>query len=84
MFVMDYHDNSTKHLPPSGGRPLQEEYGVYDNMSPVSAVATSTGLTVAIYMTKPPSRGGRENQEIHLVKLEEAPEDMHKVYVGRS
>jgi len=62
---------------------LQEEYGLYDSMSPQSAIVTPSGLSVAIYMTKPPSRGGRQDQEIHLLKLDGAPEDIHNVYFGR-
>ena len=66
-----------KHLDTSGGRTLlQDDYGMYDNMTPKSAIATSAGLTVAIYLTNSPTRGGKENREIHLLKLEEAPGDL--------
>ena len=63
---------------------LRDEYGLYDNMTPKAAIATAEGLTVAIYLTKPPTRTpGGHNQEIHLVKLERPPDDARMVYEGR-
>ena len=74
-----------KHLDPSGGRQLvRDEYGLYDNMAPKAAIVTEGGLTVAIYLTKPPTRtASRHDQEIHLVRLERPPDDARKVYEGR-
>ena len=40
----------------SGGRDLKDEYGLYDGMTPLSALV-GNGLVVAIYFTKPPARG---------------------------
>ena len=63
---------------------MKDEYGLYDNMTPVSAIATTKGLTVAIYLTKPPTRTpGGHDQEIHLTKLARPPEDARRVYEGR-
>lgn len=67
----------------SGGRELKDEFGLYDSMSPVSAVTSEQGLSVAIYLTKPPQRG-REVQEIHLLRLITAPADIAAVYHGRA
>ena len=74
-----------KHLDPSGGRQLlRDEYGLYDNMTPKAAIATDEGLTVAIYLTKPPTRTPwGHDQEIHLIKLVRPPEDVRRVYSGR-
>ena len=65
-----------------GGRELKDEYGLYDSMTPVSAVATDEGLTIAIYLTKPPVRGVHP-QEIHLLKMMAPPADIAAVYHGR-
>ena len=65
-----------------GGRELKDEYGLYDSMTPVSAVATDEGLTIAIYLTKPPVRGVHL-QEIHLLKMIAPPADIAAVYHGR-
>jgi hypothetical protein len=51
-------------------------------MTPVSAVATDEGLTIAIYLTKPPVRGVHP-QEIHLLKMMAPPADIAAVYHGR-
>ena len=61
-----------------------DEFGLYDGMTPRSAISTSSGLTVAIYLTKLPTHVGRENQEIHLLKLEKPPADIYEVYHGRA
>ena len=62
----------------------RDECGLYDNMTPKAAIATREGLTVAIYLTKPPTRTPwAQNQEIHLIKMETAPEDIRKSYVER-
>ena len=62
----------------SGGRELKDEYGLYDGMSPVSALVSSVGLAVAIYLTKPPARGH------HLLKLAKPPAEIAQVYQGRA
>ena len=73
----------------------QDDYGMYDNMTPKSAIATSAGLTVAIHLTQAPTCHGRgwKDQEFHLsrrrrdeiyLKLEEPPADICKVYQGRA
>ena len=67
----------------SGGRGLKDEYGLYDGMTPRAAVVTTDGLTVAMYLTKPPVRGVN-NQEIHLLKLNTPPAELQKIYVGRT
>ena len=51
-------------------------------MTPVHALASEQGLTVAIYLTKPPQKG-MSNQEVHLLKLIRPPDDISKVYHGR-
>ena len=55
-----------------------------DGMTPQTALVTTSGITVAIYLTKPPSKWGRQDQEIHLVKLRMPPDDIHKVYLARN
>ena len=67
----------------SGGRELRDEFGLYDNMSPVSALTSEQGLSVAIYLTKPPQRGA-QLQEIHLLRLITLPDDIAVVYHGRA
>ena len=63
---------------------IRDEYGQYDNMTPRAAIVTEGGLTVAIYLTKPPTRTpGGHDQEIHLIKLVRPPEDVRRVYSGR-
>ena len=52
--------------------------GIYDGMTPSSAIATFSGLTVAIYLTQAPTR-----DEIYL-KLENPPADICEVYHGRA
>ena len=53
-------------------------------MTPISAlVSKETGLTVAIYLTKPPVKG-YHNQEIHLLKLATPPAEIAQVYRGRA
>ena len=52
-------------------------------MTPEFALASEQGLTVAIYLTKPPQRGAN-NQEVHLLKLITPPEEIAKVYHGRA
>ena len=64
---------------------LQEEYGLYDNMTPMAAIVTvDKGLAVAIYLQKPPSQAGRRPQEIHLLRLRTAPTDISDVYHSRT
>ena len=45
--------------PDRRGRELRDEYGLYDSMSPSSAMCYEAGITVAIFFTKPPSWGRR-------------------------
>ena len=52
-------------------------------MTPKAAIMTKQGLTVAIFMTKPPTYG-RQDQEIHLIKLLQPAEELVKVYTGRN
>ena len=52
-------------------------------MSPVCALSSEQGLTVAIYLTKPP-QWGREVQEVHLLKLITPPKEIYNVYHGRA
>ena len=66
----------------SGGRELKDEYGLYDGMTPRSAVCTAGGMTIVMYLTKPPTRGVND-QEIHLLKLARPPQDILEVYNGR-
>ena len=66
-----------------GGREIRDEYGLYDGMTPISAITSATGLTVAIYFTKPPTRGANP-QEVHLLKLATPPADIVQVYRGRA
>ena len=68
----------------SGGHPLCDEYGKWDGMTPETGIITDSGMTVAIYLTKLPTRGGQNNQEIHLLRLKDAPDDVYQVYVGRN
>ena len=53
-------------------------------MTPRAGIQTNEGLTIALYFTKPPSQAGRENQEIHLLKLAVPPKDILDVYNGRN
>ena len=53
-------------------------------MTPETGIITDSGMTVAIYLTKLPTRGGQNNQEIHLLRLMDAPDDVYQVYVGRN
>ena len=43
---------------------------------------TDDGMTVAIYLTKPPSKG-QHNQEIDLLRMCWAPPDVYQVFHGR-
>ena len=67
----------------SGGRELKDEYGLYDGMTPRAAVGTAGGMTIAMYLTKPPVRG-RNDQEIHLLKMRTVPQELSQVYRGRA
>ena len=67
----------------SGGRELIDEYGVIDGMTPKSAVCTGGGMTIAMYLTKPPTRGSWNLQEIHLLKMRTVPWELSQVYHGR-
>ena len=75
-----------KHLDPAGGCTLlQDEYGLYDGMAPQTAIIRSDGMTVAIHLTKEPTREGNNNpKEVYLCKLQEAPADIYAVYTGRN
>ena len=53
-------------------------------MTPEQGIVSDSGMTVAIYLTKPPSPGSQNNQEIHFLRMVDAPDDMYKVYVGRN
>ena len=69
----------------SGGRELTDDWGLYDGMTPISALMSQEGLTVAIYLTKPPTRGTQNhNQEIHLLKMTRPPTELADVYRGRA
>ena len=64
---------------------LQEGYGLYDSMTPSSAIViVDKGLAVAIYLQKPPSQAGRRPQEIHLLRLRTPPADISDVYHSRT
>ena len=64
---------------------LQDAYGRYDGMTPQTAIVTSDGMTVAIYLTKEPTHERSKNpQEVHLCKLQEPPADVYAVYTGRT
>ena len=67
----------------SGGRELKDEYGLYDGMTPKCAIITAKGMTIAMFFTKPPTRGQRD-QEIHLLKLRTVPSELASVYHGRN
>ena len=67
----------------SGGRPLNDEYGLVDGMKPIYGLVDENGMAVALYLTKPPTKGWNV-QEIHLVKLIRPPDDMLAVLVGRN
>ena len=66
----------------SGGRELRDEYGLYDGMTPRGALCTMGGMAIAMYFTKPPSRGVND-QEIHLLKMRTVPPELASVYHGR-
>ena len=66
----------------SGGRELKDEYGLYDGMTPKGAVLSTGGMAIAMYFTKPPSRGVND-QEIHLLKMRTVPPELASVYHGR-
>ena len=66
----------------SGGHPVKDEYGTIDHMTPHQALVTDEGMTVAIYLTKPPTKG-RNNQEIHLLRMTWAPPDVLHVFNAR-
>ena len=67
----------------SGGRELNDEYGLYDGMTPKCAIGTKQGMTIAMFFTKPPTRGLRD-QEIHLLKMRTVPNELASVYRGRN
>ena len=67
----------------SGGRELKDEYGLYDGMTPKTAVCTAAGMTIVMYLTKPPTRGVND-QEIHLLKMRTVPTELSSVYRGRN
>ena len=67
----------------SGGRELKGEYGLYDGMTPKSAIGTAEGMTIAMFFTKPPT-WGVNNQEIHLLKMRTVPVELAQVYRGRN
>ena len=67
----------------SGGRELKGEYGLYDGMTPKIAVCTARGMAIAMYLTKPPTRGVHD-QEIHLLKMRTVPNELASVYRGRN
>ena len=53
-------------------------------MTPHTALVTASGITVAIYLTKPPSVYGRQLQEIHLLRLRTPPADLAAALFGRN
>ena len=64
---------------------LQDEYGLYDGMAPQTAIIRSDGMTVAIHLTKEPTREGNNNpKEVYLCKLQEATADIYMVYTGQN
>ena len=67
----------------SGGRELRDEYGLYDGMKPRAAVCTVEGMTIAMYLTKPP-KWGNNDQEIHLLKMRTVPAELASVYHSRN
>ena len=66
----------------SGGKPVKDEYGTIDGMTPHLAIVTDEGMSVAIYLTKPPTIG-RNPQEIHLLRMSYAPPDVLHVFNSR-
>ena len=67
----------------SGSHPISDEWGEIDGFKPVNAIMSDNGMTIAIYFTKPPSRG-QNLQEAHVLRLAEPPLDIYQVYIGRS
>ena len=67
----------------SGGRELRDEYGLYDGMTPKGAICTKGGMTIVMYLTKPPTHG-RNLQEIHLLKMRTVPPELASVSHGRN
>ena len=65
---------------------MDDEYGLYDNMKPDSAIMTAGGATVAVCLTTPPSKYWTNPvQAIHLLKLfQKAPGDIMEVYRGKA
>ena len=86
MYISGPSDNQYLRLcrDDSGGRTVNDEYGMVDNMTPKTALITTKGITVAIYLTKPPSVQGRNDQEIHLLRLRTPPADMAAAFFGRN
>ena len=66
----------------SGGHKVTDEYGLIDGMTPHCALVTDEGMTVAIYLTKPPTKG-QNPQEIHLLRMSYAPPDVLHVFNSR-
>ena len=51
-------------------------------MKPKSAIGMG-GMTIAMFFTKPPTWGLRD-QEIHLLKMRTVPNELASVYHGRN
>ena len=66
-----------------GARLLNDEYGKFDQMTPRSGIMSNSGLSVAIYLTKPASKEWHNQQEIHLLRCVPPPQDIANVYHGR-
>ena len=65
---------------------MVDENARYDNTQPRAAIMTTSGITVAISCTEPPSKNWNDKpQEIHLLKLyPRAPAEIMEIYYGRA
>ena len=63
---------------------MRDEYGLYDDMTPIKAILTEDGLAVAMYFQKPRFQRDRRHQEIHLLRLRTPPTDISDVYHSRT
>lgn len=51
-------------------------------MTPRSGIVDGEGRTLGMFLTKPPS-WGKADQEVHLLKLSQPPEDLAKIFHTR-
>ena len=61
---------------------MSDEWGKIDGFTPKMALMSDNGMTVALYLTKPPQFGNNP-QEAHVLRLSLPPSDIYQVYINR-